>query len=70
MQKIVILLMLIMIPLCQAEVTANNKSANELFQLARTKNSEGLLIEAHVLLTQAIAIDDQQHRYFRQPAIP
>ncbi len=44
----------------------SNKAAEILYINGLEKNQTGLLIEATVVLTEAIAIDDQQHRYFYQ----
>ena len=43
-----------------------NKTADDFFNQGVKQNQAGLLVEASVLLTEAIALDDQQHRYFHQ----
>ena len=47
-------------------LATSSEEAERLYSDAVEKNGAGLLIEASVLLTEAIAIDDQQHRYFHQ----
>lgn len=43
-----------------------SEQAESLYQQAVIKNQTGLLIEASVLLTQAISIDDRRDKYFHQ----
>lgn len=45
---------------------AANKDAEQFYVDGVEKNQAGLLIEASVLLTEAISLDDQQARYFHQ----
>jgi tetratricopeptide (TPR) repeat protein len=43
-----------------------NTNAENFYNQGVEKNQIGQLIEASVLLTEAIALNDQQHRYFHQ----
>lgn len=47
-------------------LTHANNVAGDLYNQGVEQNQAGLLVEASILFTEAIAIDDQQHKYFHQ----